>query len=119
MCRQRFWRRILQCHVSYFVGLDADESNPRMLLAGDRNIVNGKNSVNGILELTTNNPAKWTRAMHNRAGNVGLADGSVQQVDIPGLQKLIEKTGVATRSAASRRRRPSPPGTGSGTIRRR
>jgi len=83
-------------NVSYFVGVDAEEGKTQMLLVGDRNIVNGKDPANGMLELTTNNPAKWTRAMHNGTGNIALADGSVQHVTTPGLQKLIEHTGVAT-----------------------
>ncbi|MBI3852973.1 MAG: type II secretion system protein [Verrucomicrobia bacterium] len=83
-------------NVSYFVGVDADENQPEMLLSGDRNVINGTAPTNGMLTLTTNNPARWTKAMHKREGNVGLADGHVQRVDIPGLQKLIEHTGVAT-----------------------
>ncbi len=83
-------------NVSYFVGVDAKEGNPQMLLIGDRNIVHGNDPKNGLLELTTNSPVRWTRAMHKLAGNVGVADGSVKQVDIRGLQKLIANTGVAT-----------------------
>jgi prepilin-type processing-associated H-X9-DG protein len=38
--------------------------------------------------------------MHNRAGNVTLVDGSVKQVNIRGLRKLIANTGVATNRLA-------------------
>jgi len=34
--------------------------------------------------------AGWTADIHVNAGNVGLADGSVQQMTSPGLQKQLE-----------------------------
>jgi prepilin-type processing-associated H-X9-DG protein len=83
-------------NISYFVGIDAKESSPGMILGGDHNLINGATIKNGILELTTNQPAGWTAEMHNKVGNILLADGSVQQVDVPGLRKLIENSGVAT-----------------------
>ena len=38
-------------NVSYFVGLDANETKPQLLLAGDRNVTNGLPVMHGILEL--------------------------------------------------------------------
>jgi prepilin-type processing-associated H-X9-DG protein len=38
--------------------------------------------------------------MHNGQGNVGLADGSVQQVSIPGLQQMLKNTGDSTNRVA-------------------
>jgi prepilin-type processing-associated H-X9-DG protein len=38
--------------------------------------------------------------MHNRVGNIGLADGSVQQVSIPGLQQMLKNTGDSTNRIA-------------------
>jgi competence protein ComGC len=83
-------------NISYFVGVDAKESNPQMMLFGDRNITNGTPVKNGLLELTTNRLAGWTSEMHNKVGNIGLADGSVQQISIVGLQNTIANTGFAT-----------------------
>jgi prepilin-type processing-associated H-X9-DG protein len=83
-------------HLSYFVGLNADESHPSALLSGDRNITNGLKPMGGVLEVTTNQNAGWTSELHNQAGNVGLADGSVQQLNNSGLSKLVENTGWAT-----------------------
>jgi prepilin-type processing-associated H-X9-DG protein len=65
-------------NLSYFVSLDAVETNPPMLLCGDRNITNGLPVENGILVLATNRPFGWTHELHNGQANVGLADGSVQ-----------------------------------------
>lgn len=83
-------------NISYFVGIVANDTNPILILSGDRNITNGTIFKNGVLELTTNRLAGWTSEMHNKVGNIGLADGSVQEVSISGLQNLIANTGVAT-----------------------
>jgi prepilin-type N-terminal cleavage/methylation domain-containing protein len=83
-------------NISYFVGVDANELNPQLILSGDHNLTNGTPVRNGLLELTTNNPAGWTAKMHEKVGNVGLADGSVQQVSITGLRYAVANAGIAT-----------------------
>jgi competence protein ComGC len=92
--------RLKNQNVSYFVGLDATEIQPRMLLTGDRNVTNGLSPVRSVLELRPEIPAGWTEAMHNRVGNIGVADGSVQQVSIPGLQQMLKNTGDSTNRIA-------------------
>jgi len=78
-------------NVSFFLGVDvADGSNPQMILGGDCNVTNGTQIKNGILRVSTNNPAGWTSETHNKVGNILLADGSVQQVSITGLRSAIE-----------------------------
>jgi prepilin-type processing-associated H-X9-DG protein len=82
-------------NISYFVGLDADETQPNMLLAGDRNlVVDGVAAGPGLLTLTSTNQVGWSAKMHNFAGNVGLADGSVQQLTSSGLQRLLANSGT-------------------------
>ena len=85
-------------NLSYFVGVDVtnDENNPQMILSGDHNISNGTPVKNGLLELTTNQLTSWTSEMHNQAGNILLADGSVQQVSIAGLQNIVAYPGIFT-----------------------
>jgi prepilin-type processing-associated H-X9-DG protein len=83
-------------NISYFVGVDANETNPQMILSGDHNITNGTPLKNSILEATTNFASGWTAEMHNKVGNILLADGSVQQMNTSGLRKLVENTGLAT-----------------------
>jgi competence protein ComGC len=83
-------------NVSYFVGIDANETNPQMILSGDRNITNGTAVKNGLLDLTTNKDAGWTAELHKGVGNFGLSDGSVQQVSITGLRVSVANTGLAT-----------------------
>jgi prepilin-type N-terminal cleavage/methylation domain-containing protein len=81
-------------NISYFVGRDADETLPAMFLSGDRNIGSSTSGPTGAYGYSSDPyagmayavalvPAAnwyWTLKMHNTAGNVGLADGSVQQV---------------------------------------
>jgi type II secretory pathway pseudopilin PulG len=87
---------ISNSNLSYFVGVDATETNAQMILSGDHNITNGTPAKNGLLELTPSRLAGWTAEVHNRTGNIGLADGSAQQVSTSGLQTLVASTGVAT-----------------------
>jgi len=87
-------------NVSYFVGLDAEETRPQMLLTGDRNVTNGLSPVRSVLELRPEIPAGWTEDLHKEQGNVGLADGSVQQVFMPGLQPMLRNTGDSTNRVA-------------------
>jgi prepilin-type N-terminal cleavage/methylation domain-containing protein/prepilin-type processing-associated H-X9-DG protein len=110
--------------VSYFVGVDATESNPQMLLAGDRNIYGNatttaydanaaaKNNGYGnstihqgvsgspgiVYGMGTNWAAAatapcWTDKVHQKQGNILLADGSVQQVSSSRLRDQLRNTG--------------------------
>jgi prepilin-type processing-associated H-X9-DG protein len=83
-------------NLSYFIGLDAaDESDTNMLLTGDRNlVVDGVAVGAGLLTLNATNPVGWSATMHNFGGNVGLADGSVQQLTSSGLQAAIAHSGT-------------------------
>jgi len=93
--------------VSYFVGLDAVEPEPstylyaQRFLSGDENFAgSGVPVKSGLLELSTNTPIAWTAARHKFVGNIGLADGSVQQVTTVGLQTALHQTGLATNRLA-------------------
>jgi prepilin-type processing-associated H-X9-DG protein len=90
--------------VSYFAGVEADESMPQALLAGDRNLapdtrasLYSSTAAGGSVWMT--NQSVWTlrpsAQLHGEAGNVLLVDGSVQQMRTPGLQRQL--TAVAQR----------------------
>lgn len=79
-------------NLSYFIGLDADETRPQMLLAGDRNVTNGTASSSGVLRLTPDRVAGWTGALHSGQGNVALADGSVQQLSSTRLNQHLRNS---------------------------
>lgn len=91
----------LSGHVSYFVGLDARETIPQTWLSGDDNFAVGNESVEaGLLKLTTNMPITWTASRHHFAGNLCLADGSVQSVSCSGLTNSLRQTGLTTNRLA-------------------
>jgi len=81
------WADTTRTNVSYFIGLQATETNPDLLLAGDRNLSNhGQPVPPGLFPLTTNSALRWTDELHRGVGNVALADGSVQQTSSARLQ---------------------------------
>jgi prepilin-type processing-associated H-X9-DG protein len=81
--------------VSYFVGVDADESRPRMLLGGDRNLMmNGVAVAAGLVVFGTNTPIGWSAKMHNTKGNIVFADGSVLSTTPSSLQTYLSRTGT-------------------------
>ncbi len=94
-------------NVSYFVGKDADESYPSMLMTGDRNLFGPTTTVkssNGFgnggpayqyVALGVANPAAvgFTDKMHTGVGNVGLSDGSVNGWSSAKLATSLYQTG--------------------------
>jgi len=86
--------RLNNQNISYFVGLDAKDSNPQMLLDGDRNITAESEPVNGILKLVPGQRVSWTQEIHMNQGNIGLSDGSVQQCSDSMLQNVLQNSGA-------------------------
>jgi prepilin-type N-terminal cleavage/methylation domain-containing protein/prepilin-type processing-associated H-X9-DG protein len=95
-------------NISYFVGIDADETFPQMFLAGDRNIIANAPSVPPVANNTASvivmlrdrhttgaSPmgAEWTEAVHQNNGNVCMGDGSVQQFSTSRLKEALRNTG--------------------------
>lgn len=76
-------------YLSYFYSPEAIETQPSMILLGDRNIYNKPTSLTraNITVSGTNPNPKWDETMHVNAGNVALADGSVHQVNNSGLAR--------------------------------
>jgi prepilin-type N-terminal cleavage/methylation domain-containing protein/prepilin-type processing-associated H-X9-DG protein len=82
-------------NLSYFIGLDSDETRPAMLLAGDRKLVtNGMLVVPGLAVLRTDSAAGWQASIHNGKGDTLFADGSVVQAKSAGLQTFLSHTGT-------------------------
>jgi hypothetical protein len=82
-------------YLSYFAGIDADESKPNTILSGDRNIVGGGAGVLRLWNSANSINARWTSTIHTNLGNIGLGDGSAQQVTTPQLQNCISNALVA------------------------
>jgi prepilin-type processing-associated H-X9-DG protein len=84
-------------NVSYSIGIDADEINPRGILIADRNIVLPENKeLRGLLTITNWKHATWNGEIHQFQGNIAFTDGSACQVTQDGLQKALRDTGLAT-----------------------
>lgn len=78
--------------LSYFAGTEAEETKPQSILSGDRNI-QGNYPKDWTYAADYSNGqgpnANWDSGQHNNAGNVGLGDGSVQQLNQATLKKQI------------------------------
>jgi prepilin-type N-terminal cleavage/methylation domain-containing protein len=88
-------------NYSYLVGGDATEANPQMILTGDRNMATSSTATyfTAATKFQNGNTWYWTQNdVHLKAGNLGLSDGSSQQVSSTGLEAaLINGTnGAAT-----------------------
>jgi prepilin-type N-terminal cleavage/methylation domain-containing protein len=88
--------------ISYFVGIEAQETLPQMLLSGDRNILNttlrATNTVSKAVTFGTNltvlNNTSWSAAeMHQASGDIVLGDGSVQQMSNARLREQLKNSG--------------------------
>jgi prepilin-type N-terminal cleavage/methylation domain-containing protein len=68
-------------HISFFIGMDADETKPQTILAGDRNIIGGGGGLDRSwnTSLGTSIDASWETTIHINNGQIGLSDGSVQE----------------------------------------
>ena len=86
---------LVNSNVSYFVGLDANEEMPKMLLAGDHNVViKGITVSSGFLGITNTNAVGWSKKIHNLSVNVTMADGSAQKLSVEQLEQAIGETGT-------------------------
>jgi prepilin-type N-terminal cleavage/methylation domain-containing protein/prepilin-type processing-associated H-X9-DG protein len=87
--------------ISYFIGLDANTNSPQALLSGDDNFeIGGLPIKSGLLEISKNTSIAWTAARHKFAGNILLADGSVQMLNNSILTNWTHQTGLATNRLA-------------------
>ena len=88
--------------LSYFAGFDAAEEKPQTILSGDRNVEGTGVGNSAGAGWTAPSPAVPNAnygpiagsataddAIHNKAGNIGLGDGSVQQVTETKLRSQI------------------------------
>jgi len=97
MSANAFNGNLANSNLSYFVGLDADETQPQMFLTGDSDLgINGSLFRSGIVSLFTNRPVAWSEYRHGKQGNVSLADGSVQGYSNVRFRQALTETGDLT-----------------------
>jgi prepilin-type N-terminal cleavage/methylation domain-containing protein/prepilin-type processing-associated H-X9-DG protein len=99
-------------NTSYFVGVDAVDTNPQMFLTGDHNLGSDGNltpaagfvtaspqryspdfKVSLGTNFANNAGVGWLDSMHSKQGNIGLADGSVQQYSRSRVQEALRNSG--------------------------
>ena len=95
--------------ISYFVGADAMETEPAMIMTGDASIGNGLAGNGGATARfasasTGTHYQRWTivlatgatgwawsaNDMHQKAGNILVTDGSVQQLTVTTLKEALK-----------------------------
>ena len=105
-------------NVSYFIGVDAQQTSPQMLLAGDHNLGGDANPPQtafcaapqtyipsyavwlGTNWLSDKGPA-FMANQHDQQGNIALVDGSVECYSRSRLQAALKKTGDTSRTAGT------------------
>jgi prepilin-type N-terminal cleavage/methylation domain-containing protein len=102
-------------NISYFVGLEADETKPQCFLSGDRNILDPISvpprisTASALITLLGTNHvsipvpgigAYYTNTMHNLQGDVAMGDGSVQQFSTARLKEALQNTDDARNQMA-------------------
>jgi len=103
-------------NVSYFIGVDCQETFPQMLLTGDHNLGGNANPPTqayltapstgtpyvylGTNFNTANGPS-FMDNMHSKQGNIGLGDGSVQGWSRSRLQDGLRGSGDTGRAAGN------------------
>ena len=84
--------------ISYFIGIDADETRPQWILTGDRNLCNDLEGnvpypADGIRTNALKQTASWQReTIHRGRGNIGLADGSARLMTTKQLLSQLRET---------------------------
>ncbi len=80
-------------HISYFVGLDANESRPQSILAGDSGIGGGNGGLGPDYTFSANNGTSidvaFDNTMHEGSGHILLSDGSVHHVSTAQFREYI------------------------------
>ena len=89
--------------MSYFLSLDADESDPSLILLGDRYLTTDPetSSERGTKFLFgqqdffqgagMEQKVRWISTLHQGGGNAGFMDGSVQRLTTAKLREAIAK----------------------------
>jgi type II secretory pathway pseudopilin PulG len=92
------WAAFRNENLSYFVSLDAQETEPQTMLSGDSNLTtNGVAVKPGLLVLTTNMNVGWTTERHIRSGNNVMGDGSVLQSSFVRLYQHYKNSSITNR----------------------
>jgi prepilin-type N-terminal cleavage/methylation domain-containing protein len=88
-------------NLSYFAGVDATDILPQMFLTGDDNFaIDGIVQRSRLVTVRSDTSLSWTKERHVYQGNIGMADGSVQQFSATRLRAALAYTGMVTNRLA-------------------
>jgi len=76
-------------NVSYFIGLDSLSTTSQTILSGDRNVRGGRMTSNRVMIASSSSGIAFGGDLHKSCGNLGLGDGSAQQVSQIALRRQI------------------------------
>jgi prepilin-type processing-associated H-X9-DG protein len=85
--------QLTNTNLSYFVGVDARDTYPQMLLSGDRNLTHNALPPSRLITLRSNSVVSWTGDLHKFQGNILFGDGSVSRLNTRSLGKAISNSG--------------------------
>jgi hypothetical protein len=85
-----FVNNFSDANISYFVGLDASETNGVSILSGDRNLEGGTEVGKRIFAFTNPNTARWGPRIHENNGCLCYGDGSVMGLSNGRLASYFE-----------------------------
>ena len=90
-------------NISYFLQLNASDTSPVAVLAGDRNlIVDGKLLESGNYEIPTEKVVSWGKNLHKNRGNIVLSHGRVEQdPDGKAINRALQNTPFVNGPAAN------------------
>jgi prepilin-type processing-associated H-X9-DG protein len=82
-------------NLSYFLALDADETRPEMILAGDRTFTTNGRIVSGVITVSRGTEVAFAPGIHRGYGNIALADGSAQRMEHQDLSSQALRSTVS------------------------
>ena len=89
--------KLANTNISYFIGLDAQEERPEIVLSGDSNLTTNEVPVRaGIFPITSQTRIGFTRERHVNHGNICIGDGSVLSLSSWNLLKDFQNTNSFT-----------------------
>src|SRR5687767_5851151 len=93
------WAKLGPQNISFFVGLDASETNPASILSGDAGFsVNGAKSKTGLHRLTGADRVEYPKKFHDDAprAHLCMGDGSVAKIGNTELPKYLTNSRIPT-----------------------
>jgi hypothetical protein len=88
------WESLSNKNISYFIALDANETTPDGLLAGDRFVSTNNQILSGIVVVTNSQMLQWLNDGHLKAGNAAMTDGSVVALTTDSLRTAFSNRTV-------------------------